>query len=95
MDRYYDHRVRDDIANALRTVRTILDDTRNPQYPADVAHRYEDKFALTEFLMRTGVAAVFQGLNGLGVAGEHLVIAFIHGQCAELAAVVAPDPGHE
>ena len=27
---------------ALRRIRTVLENNRNPQYPADVPHRYED-----------------------------------------------------
>jgi hypothetical protein len=58
---------------ALQRIRTILDNTRSPQYPADVPHRYDDKYLLAEFLTRVSVASVFQCLEVVGMTAEQLV----------------------
>lgn len=55
---------------ALARIKTLLDNTRNPQLPADVAHTWDDKYLLAEFLTRTATAAVIQCLGGLGLTTE-------------------------
>ena len=70
MERYSETRLRADVDKALLGIRTVLDNTKNPQYPADVPHRYDDKYLLAELLTRTAVAAVLQGLHGLGLSGD-------------------------
>lgn len=55
------------IEAARKHIRTVLDHTRNPQRPADVPHRYDDKFLLAEFVTRTAVAAVVQALEAIGL----------------------------
>lgn len=57
---------------ALKTIRTLLDSTKNPLSPADVPHRYEDKFTLAEMLTRTAIAATLQGLNAIGLTPDIL-----------------------
>lgn len=57
---------------ALKRIRTILDNTRNPRYPADVPHRYDDKYHLAEFLTRASVASVLQCLGNIGLSAEGL-----------------------
>ena len=56
---------------ALARIRTLLDNTKHPQYPADVPHRYDDKFLLAEFLGRGAVAALLQCLDNLGLGPAH------------------------
>ncbi len=70
MDSYNEARFHGSVDAALRRIRTILDNTRNPQYPADVAHRYEDKYLLAEFLTRTAAAGILQCLGGVGLTAE-------------------------
>ncbi|MCS6901257.1 MAG: hypothetical protein RMJ98_16530, partial [Myxococcales bacterium] len=72
MERYEEARFRRNIDAALQSIRTILDHTKNPCYPEDVPHRYEDKFLLAEFLTRTATVAVLQGLGALGLSSEGL-----------------------
>jgi hypothetical protein len=72
MQSYDEARFRAGVEGAMRAVRTILDNTKNPQYPADVPHRYNDKYLLAEFLTRTGVAAVFQALQTAGLSADNL-----------------------
>lgn len=70
MDSFNEARFHGSVDAALRRIRTILDNTRNPQLPADVAHRYEDKYLLAEFLTRTATAAILQCLGGVGLTSE-------------------------
>ncbi len=72
MERYDEARLRRGVDAAMKSIRTILDNTRNPQYPGDVPHRYEDKYVLAEFLARTTTAAILQCLGGLGLSSEGL-----------------------
>ncbi|MDP2343551.1 MAG: hypothetical protein Q8O67_21510 [Deltaproteobacteria bacterium] len=70
MERYNETRLRTDVDRALKSIRTVLDNTKNPQSPAEVPHRYDDKYLLAELLTRTAGAAVLQGLHGLGLSGD-------------------------
>jgi hypothetical protein len=72
MDNYDERGFRTRIDAALRRIRTVLDNTRNPQYPADVPHRYDDKYLLAELVTRTAVASWLQCLEGLGMGAEQL-----------------------
>ncbi|MCW5801810.1 MAG: hypothetical protein KIT31_05440 [Deltaproteobacteria bacterium] len=58
---------------ALQRIRTVLDNTRNPQYPADVPHRYDDKYLLAELVTRVATASVLQCLEVVGVTAAQLV----------------------
>src|SRR6185295_1171283 len=58
MDSYDENAFRARIDAALRRVRTVLDNTRNPQYPAEVPHRYDDKYLLAEFATRVAIASM-------------------------------------
>ncbi len=60
------------VNNALERVRTILDNTRNPQYPSDVAHEYEDKYFLAQALTNNTVTTLLALLEPLGVTDKHL-----------------------
>ena len=72
MNRYDEHTFRAKIDAALRQVRTILDNTRNPQSPADVPHRYEDKYLLAEFVGSVAIASLLQCLELVGLSEEGL-----------------------
>lgn len=72
MDSYQEHEFRSRVDAALRRIRTVLDNTRNPQYPADVPHQYDDKYLLAETLTRIAVAAVLQSLEVAGLTGPKL-----------------------
>ena len=65
-------RFRERVAGALVRVRQILDSTRAPQLPADVAHSYDDKYALAEFLSNAGLAALLNALERVGVDASAL-----------------------
>lgn len=57
---------------ALQRIRTVLDNTRHPQYPADVPHRYDDKYMLAEVATRVTIAALVQALEVVGLTHEQL-----------------------
>lgn len=57
---------------ALRRIRTVLDNTRHPQYPADVPHRYDDKYLLAEFVTRVATAAALQCLEVVGLTAAQV-----------------------
>ena len=57
---------------ALARIRTLLDNTRHPQYPAEVPHRYEDKYLLAEMLTRAAMAGLHQCLENVGLTPEDL-----------------------
>ena len=52
---------------ALKRVRRVLDNTRNPQYPAKVPHRYDDKYLLAEFVTRISAASILQCFEMVGM----------------------------
>ncbi|RYE89468.1 MAG: hypothetical protein EOO75_11760, partial [Myxococcales bacterium] len=72
MERYDEARFRVAVDGALRSIRTILDNARNPRYPQDVPHQYDDKYVLAEFLTRTATAAILQCLGSIGLSSEGL-----------------------
>jgi hypothetical protein len=67
MTDFVESRFRAQVDKALTSVRTILENNRVPQYPADVPHRYDDKYGLAEFLTNTAVAAQLNALEALGL----------------------------
>lgn len=61
------------VEKALAKVKTILDTTRQPQLAhEDEEHKYDDKYALAEFLVNTGIAAKLNALERLGLDAEKL-----------------------
>ncbi|MBL0197037.1 MAG: hypothetical protein IPQ09_22970 [Myxococcales bacterium] len=70
MERYDEHQFRAKIDAALGRIRTLLDNTRNPQYPADVPHGYDDKYLLAERVTELSIAALFQCLEVVGLPEE-------------------------
>jgi hypothetical protein len=67
MNRYEEVEFETKIEAALARVRTLLDHTKNPQYPAEVPHRYDDKYLLAEFVTRAATASLFQCIEHLGL----------------------------
>jgi hypothetical protein len=72
MQSFDEARFKQQVSAALTRIRTVLDVARSPQYPADVPHRYEDKYGLAEFLTKTGIAAQLNALEQFGVTDKHL-----------------------
>ena len=69
-DEFNEHQFNQQVSTAVSNCRKILDNTRNPQQPADVPHAYTDKFHLAEFLTNTTLAAQLTVLEQLGVTPE-------------------------
>ncbi|MBK9034903.1 MAG: hypothetical protein IPL61_27175 [Myxococcales bacterium] len=70
---YDEHDFKTRVDAALRQIRTVLDNTRHPQYPADVPHRYDDKYLLAEFVTRVAAAAALQCLEVVGLTAAQVV----------------------
>eukprot|EP00026_Physarum_polycephalum_P002207 Phypoly_transcript_02212.p1 GENE.Phypoly_transcript_02212~~Phypoly_transcript_02212.p1 ORF type:complete len:944 (+),score=196.07 Phypoly_transcript_02212:68-2899(+) len=71
MDTFNENVFRTRVDKALGKVKTILDNTRNPQYPTDVHHEYEDKYVLSEFLATSAIATFLNSLEFLGLTGKN------------------------
>ena len=57
------------VSTAIAAVKRVLDNTRNPQYPADVAHAYDDKYLLAEFAVKAGVMCHLNALEAVTGSG--------------------------
>jgi len=60
------------LSSASEAVRRILENTRNPTLPSNVAHTYLDKFLLVEFLLNTTCASFVNALEPLGLSEKNL-----------------------
>lgn len=58
--------------SALQAARTVLDNNRNPQYPADVPHSYDDKYLLVNYVVNTYLAGQLNALQALGLDKDGL-----------------------
>lgn len=67
-----ENRFKRQVDAALQRIKTVLENTRNPQYPADVAHRYDDKFYMIESLANVACAAQVNCLQKLGLEADQL-----------------------
>lgn len=72
MNPYNESRFRSQVDSALKSVRTVLENTRHPQYPADVPHQYDDKYSLAEFVTNTSLASQLNCLEALGLTQKSL-----------------------
>jgi hypothetical protein len=72
MESYDENAFKGRVDAALRRIRAVLDNTRNPQYPADVPHRYDDKYLLAELVTRTAIASFVQCLELIGLTADQL-----------------------
>jgi hypothetical protein len=66
-EQFIAHQFRTQVETALESVRKILASTRNPTFPADTPHTYDDKYALAEFLVNLGLAAQANALECMGL----------------------------
>eukprot|EP01062_Namystynia_karyoxenos_P072277 TRINITY_DN682_c0_g2_i1.p1 TRINITY_DN682_c0_g2~~TRINITY_DN682_c0_g2_i1.p1 ORF type:complete len:1004 (+),score=317.32 TRINITY_DN682_c0_g2_i1:78-3089(+) len=70
---FRDQAFRERLDRALAGVRKVLDTSRNPQHPADVPHKYEDKYLLAELATCAAISgqlATFEQVDSHW--GEHL-----------------------
>eukprot|EP00005_Dracoamoeba_jomungandri_P004063 CAMPEP_0174252518 /NCGR_PEP_ID=MMETSP0439-20130205/1954_1 /TAXON_ID=0 /ORGANISM="Stereomyxa ramosa, Strain Chinc5" /LENGTH=954 /DNA_ID=CAMNT_0015333069 /DNA_START=71 /DNA_END=2935 /DNA_ORIENTATION=+ len=73
MAAFNESRFRNQVDRALQQVRTILDNTRHPDFPADVSHEYKDKYLLANFLTNTAFASQLTCLQSLGLSSSDLI----------------------
>jgi len=64
--------VKSQLTEALKTVKTILHTTREPNYADEVFHKYNDKYTLVDFMTNTTLAAILNCLEGMGVTPKIL-----------------------
>lgn len=72
MNDYSEEVFKGKVSSALTQVRTILENTRKPEYAANVPHEYVDKFLLANFLANTTLASFLNVLETLGMKPEAL-----------------------
>ncbi len=72
MDTFNEHRFQTQVDAALSSIRTVLDNTRQPRLAADVPHAYQDKYLLAEYLARAAIASELYLLEQLGVKPDLL-----------------------
>ena len=69
---FHESQFRHRVDAALKQVKTILDVNRNPRYAEDQDHSYDDKYALTESLVNTAIAAQVNLFERMGLTEEKL-----------------------
>jgi len=69
---FNESRFRAQVDAALVQIKTILENNRNPQFPADVSHKYDDKYLLANFLTNTSLASQLTCLHSLGLKAPDL-----------------------
>jgi hypothetical protein len=67
---FNEHHFQQRVNTALERVRTILDNTRTPEYPSEVQHEYEDKYLLSEFLANSTIASHLSSFESLGLSAK-------------------------
>ena len=67
-----EYQFRRQVDQGLETVRRVLENTRCPTYAADSDHTYGDKYALSEFLTNSALAAQINVLERMGIDAENL-----------------------
>src|SRR5690348_12643252 len=72
MQSFDEVRFRRQVDAALVQSKKVLENTKNPTYPADVPHQYDDKYLLSEFLCNAALAAQLNCLEHLGLDAKKL-----------------------
>ncbi|CAM9963316.1 unnamed protein product, partial [Discosporangium mesarthrocarpum] len=60
-------RFRGKVEASLQRVRALLDKTRNPSFPPDIPHQYEDKYLLAQGLANSTLTSLHMILSLIGV----------------------------
>jgi len=60
------------VDKALQQVQSILGTAKNPRLAEDCPHKYEDKYALAEYVTNSGIAAVLHVLERFGLDSTKL-----------------------
>src|SRR4051794_7529412 len=69
---YSEAQFRARVDGALNRVKTLLENTRSPQYPADLAHKYDEKYLLSDSMTNSAIAGLFFVLESLGLTKDQL-----------------------
>lgn len=70
MANFDEARFRQRLDAALEQIRKVLDNERKPTYPAEIQHRYDDKYLLAEHLTNAAVGGLLNVLECLGASPE-------------------------
>lgn len=73
MQGYDDVRFNYQVNQAVSQIRTILHQLRAPTFPADVAHKYDDKYLMVDFLTNTALASQINCFELFGLDLKTLV----------------------
>jgi hypothetical protein len=69
---FSEDRFRQQVDSALVKIKTVLDNARTPELAEDVSHKYEDKYALAEYMTNTALASQLNALELLGLTEKYL-----------------------
>ena len=67
-----EYQFRQQVDQGLETVQRVLENTRSPTYAENSDHTYCDKYALSEFLANSALAAQVNVLERMGIDAEKL-----------------------
>ena len=65
-------RFRSQVNSALVHVRRVLDSNKNPSFPSETQHQYEDKYILVEILSKLAISSTLNSLLSLGINESQL-----------------------
>lgn len=69
---YDEYRFRAQVEKALTSVRTVLDNTKQPGFPNEIDHTYDDKYAMVNTITNNMIGATLNCLALLGMTQERL-----------------------
>src|SRR5689334_19985422 len=70
MNSYSEARFKQQVESALKSVQTILHNTRQPAFPSNVFHKYDDKYNMVTGLTNATLASHLNCLEMLGATKE-------------------------
>ncbi len=63
---------RSKVSTALQKVKTVLEVHREPQLPAEIQHKYDDKYSLAEYLTHAAISSQYDTMKLLGLDQQKL-----------------------
>jgi len=64
---FNEYKFRTQIDKALKSMETILENTKKPTLLGEIDHTYQDKYALVEFVANSGIASYTNALKSIGL----------------------------
>jgi hypothetical protein len=69
---YDENRFRQQVDKAVTSIKTVLDNTKQPGIPSAIAHAYDDKYAMINVITNNLIGATLNCLALLGMTQEKL-----------------------